>query len=140
MKARKRGLLSRDGNILDWTVDIYVRAEGTKRSRTRDSAQYMILEGELTEPLNGVTQFLLQLHPAEQPDLGARETPSLGAIIQVKPKIQVAGTLTPEEFRSLFLLAGSGKLRSCALVFQEPHYGHALVAGMSFSSRPPESE
>jgi hypothetical protein len=140
MKVKKHELLSREAVVLDWTLDVYARAEGTKHSRSRESSRYLIIEGELTEPLNGVTKFLLQVDAAATPDLGARDMPCVGSVIQVKPKIQAAGTLTPEEFQSLLMLAGSGKLRSSTMVFQKPHYGHALIASMSFSSRPPESE
>jgi hypothetical protein len=140
MKARKRELLSREGVVLDWTLDIHARAEGTKHSRSRDSSQYLILEGNLTEPLNGITKFLLQVQATVEPDLGARDMPCVGSVIQVKPQVQAAGTLTPEEFQSLLVLAGSGRLRSLRIVFQKPHYGHALIASMSFSSRAPESE
>jgi hypothetical protein len=116
------------------------RAEGTRHSRTRDSSQYLIIEGDFTEPLNGVTKFLLQVHATATPDLGARDMPCVGAVIQVKPQIQAAGTLTTEEFQSLFMLAGSGKLRSFAMNFQEPRYGRGLIASMSFSSRDPSAD
>lgn len=140
MKAKKRALLSREGVVLDWTIDIHARAEGTKNSRTRESSQYLIIEGDFTEPLNGITKFLLQVTPAAEPDLGARDMPCVGSVIQVKPAIQAAGTLTLAEFRSLLVLAGSGRLKSVVLAFQEPRYGHALIASMSFSSRSPSGE
>lgn len=140
MKAKKHELMSREGVVLDWTLDIHARAEGTKHSRTRESSQYLIIEGDFSEALNGVTKFLLQVHAAPQPDLGARDMPCVGSVIQVKPKIQAVGTLTPEEFQSLLMLAGSGNLRSFTMVFQKPHYGHALIASLSFSSRSPEGD
>jgi hypothetical protein len=140
MKANKRELLSREVNVLNWTLDIYARAEGTKHSRVRDSSQYLIIEGEFTEPLNGVTKALLQVQAAATPNLGARDMPCVGSVIQLKPQVQAAGTLTPEEFQSLLVLAGSGKLRSLRIVFQKPHYGRALIANISFSSREPECE
>jgi hypothetical protein len=137
---KKRELLVREAHVLDWTLDIHVRAEGSKHSRTRESSRYLILESDFTEPLNAVTRVCLQVHPEAEPSLGARDMPSLGSIIQLKPQVQAAGTLTPEEFQSLLMLAGSGKLRSFRMVFQKPHYGHSLIASMSFSSREPESE
>jgi hypothetical protein len=139
-KPGKRELLSREGVVQDWTMDIHVRAEGTKLSRTRESSRYIILDGELTESLNGVTKFSMQVQTEAEPELGHRGMASLGSNIQVKPQVQVVVTLTLEEFQSLLMLASSGKLRSFRMVFQRPHYGHALIANMSFSSRAPESE
>jgi hypothetical protein len=140
VKVKKRDLLPREGRVLDWTVDIHVRAEGSKVSRKRESSRYLILEGEFTEPLGGVTSFLLQLSPDPEPTVGAREIPSVGSVIQVKPNIQAVASLTPDEFHYLFLLASSGKLRSVYMAVQEPHYGRALIASFSFSSREPEDE
>lgn len=139
VKTKKRDLLSREGLVLDCTIDIHVRAEGSKHSRTRDSGQYLIVEGDVTEPLNGITKFLLQVSPVAEPDLGARDMPCVGSVLQVKPTIQAAATLTPAEFQSVLVLASSGKLRSVRMAFQEPHYGRALVASLSFSSRVPEA-
>lgn len=140
VKAKKRELLPREGRVLDWTVDIHARAEGPKGARRRESSQYMIIEGELTEALGGATSFLLQLRPDPDTTVGTGEIPSVGSVIQVKPKIQAVASLTPDEFHYLFLLASSGKLRSVYMAVQEPHYGRALIASFSFSSRPPEAE
>jgi hypothetical protein len=139
-KGKTRELLPREARVLDWTVDIHARGEGPKTARRRESSQYMIVEGELTEPLGGVTSFLLQLWPDPDTSVGTREIASVGSVIQVKPTIQVAASLTPDEFHSVFLLASSGKLRSVYMAVQEPRYGRALVASFSFSSRPPEIE
>jgi hypothetical protein len=140
MTAKKRELLVREGIVLDCTTDIFVRAEGVKLSRTRESSRYLILEGDFTEPLNGVSKFSMHVHTEAEPHLGNREIPSLGSILRLKPEIQPVVTLTPGEFQSLLILASGGKLRSVRVVFQKPHYGHALISSMSFSSSEPEGE
>lgn len=140
MQAKKRGMVSREGLVHKWTVDIYVRAEGDKHSRSRTSAQYLILEGDFIEPLKGVTKFSLQLNTDAQPELGTREIPSVGAVLRVKPEIQAAGSLTPDEFQSILLLASVGRLRRFGMNFQEPRYGRALIANLSFSSGEPAGE
>jgi len=138
--TKKRDLLSREGRVLECTIDIHVRAAGGKTSRSRDSAHYLIVEGDFTEPLKGITKFLLQVSPDPEPSLGARDMPCVGSVFQVKPTIQAGATLTPAEFQSLLVLASSGTLRSVTMVFQAPHYGHGLIASLSFSSRAPEVE
>lgn len=140
MREVKRAMVQREGIVSKWTLDIYARAEGTKNARSRTSAQYLILEGEFSEPLKGVTKFSVQLSPADEPGLGAREIPTVGALLRVKPEIQAAGTLTPEEFRSVLLLASACKLRTFGMVFQEPRYGSALIASFSFSTRDPTAD
>jgi hypothetical protein len=109
-------------------------------SRSRESSRYVILEGEFLEPLSGATKFLLQLSPQLEPSLGGGDIPSVGSVIQVKTQVQAVVTLTPDEFHYVFLLASSGKLLSVYMAVQEPYYGRALIASMSFSSRPPASE
>jgi hypothetical protein len=52
------------------------------------------LEGHFAEPLNGVNNCLLQVQATAEPDLGARDMPCVGAVIQVEPQIRAAGTLT----------------------------------------------
>jgi hypothetical protein len=137
-KQKKRELLPREARVVGWTVDVHARGEGSKTARRRESSQYLIIEGELTEALGGVTSFLLQLWPDPDAGVGTREIASVGSVIQVKPKIQVAASLTPAEFHRVFLLASSGNLRSVYMAVQEPRYGRALIASMSFSSREPE--
>jgi hypothetical protein len=140
VKKPKRELLSREGLVSGWTLDIYASAVGTKNIRSRESARYLIVEGEFTEAVKGVAKFLLQVSPESEPGVGAREMPCVGSVLQLKPQIQAAATLTSDEFHDLLLLASTGKLRTFQMAFQEPHYGHALIASMSFSSRDPERE
>jgi hypothetical protein len=140
MKSKKRDILLREGQVLDWELHVYARAEGTKQSRHRDSSQYLILEGEFTEPVNGVAKFSLQLHADAEPGVGARDMPCVGSVLRVKPEIQAGATLTPEEFQSILLLASTGNLKYLAMYFQQPRYGSALIANLSFSSRMPQPE
>lgn len=140
MPAAKRSMLQREGSVSSWTLDIYARAEGKTNARSRGSAQYLILEGEFIEPLKGVARFSVQLSPADEPDLGAREIPTVGSVLRVKPEVQAAGTLTSDEFRSVLLLASAGKLRTFGMVFQEPRYGSALIASFSFSTDDPAAD
>lgn len=135
-----RKLISRDGTVTAWRLDAYVHATGTKLTAVRESDRYLIVEGTLTEAVKGVAAYSIQFTSEPQPSLGNRDMPCVGSILRVKPRIDAAATLTPEEFKTMLTLATTDNLKSLTLYFQEPRYGSGLIASVSFFSHPPELE
>lgn len=140
MKRVHRPLIAREGSVLAWELHIYARADGSKQHRERKSSLYLVLQGEFSEPVKGISLYSLQLMSTAEPDVGNREMPCVGSILRVKPRIDAGGTLTKEEFEALLTLATTGNLRHMGMIFEEPRYGSALIASMSFFSQPPTEE
>lgn len=94
--------------------------------------------GEFTEPVRGISAFSLRVRPEAKPGLGNVEIPSVGAWSATKPAFDGGVYLSEREFDLVLAMATSGKLVSVHFHFQEPHYGKALIASVSFGSDPPE--
>jgi hypothetical protein len=139
-RSTRREIIARTGRITSWTLHLHVHAVAHAGLRQRESSSYLILEGELTETLNDMSSFMLQVSPEIEPSVGSREMPCVGSVLTTKPRLEAAGALTFEEFRSVLALATSGNLRSSRMAFQKPFYGKALVASMSFHSDVLEDE
>ena len=95
----------------------------------------MHIEGELTEPVVGISQFSIMAYVDSNPVAGQAEVPSIGVFTAIKPVLQGAIDLSPSEFQSLLTMASAGMLRSCYFAFTKPRYGSALIVNADFSSR-----
>jgi hypothetical protein len=92
------------------------------------------MRGKFSEPLNGVSDFLLQISgvpdtPTEDADFRA-----VGHVISVKPEVQAVIDLSESEFRALLAMADAGRLATCRICFDKPHYGSAPILSVSFST------
>ncbi len=94
----------------------------------------MYVEGEFTEPVAGVSQFSIMAYVNANPVVGQAEVPSIGAFTAIKPVLQGAIDLSPNEFQSLLTMASAGLLRSCYVVFTKPRYRSALIVTADFNS------
>jgi len=146
MKKLRKGpsrptLLSREGVITRWRASLHVLAERHRGGpRERKGSAWLTLEGELTEPVAGVSGFSIHVFPVTEPCVGQAEIPSVGSFIRVKPVMDGVVELSGEEFNFIVTLAASGRIASCSVAFQPPRYGRALIASVGFSSDPPAPE
>jgi len=93
------------------------------------------IEGELTEPIAGTSQFSIMVYVHANPVVGQRDVPSIGAFIAIKPVLQGVIDLSQSEFQSLLSMASTGMLRSCYFAFTKPRYRSAKIVTADFSSR-----
>jgi len=96
---------------------------------------WLELRGESEEALRDVRQFLVSLHVDERDEPGPARPPAVGAIIQIRPRIQAVIGMAGTTFDRLWALATSGQLRYCRLAFTEPRRGSALIVSAEFSSQ-----
>lgn len=134
-------LLTREGIITGWRASLHVYAQQQRgRPRDRTGRPWLVLEGELTEPVTGVSGFSIHMFPVNEPSVGQAEIPSVGSFIRTKPVLEGVVELSEPEFGFIATLLSSGRVTSCSLAFQQPHYGRALIASINFSSERPTPE
>ncbi|MEP9323270.1 hypothetical protein PPMP20_09035 [Paraburkholderia phymatum] len=92
----------------------------------------------MTEAVNGVTRFLIQVSPIVEPGIGNADVPSVGAIVSVKPVLQCVVDMTESQFQRLLTLAASGCLAWCFVAFTVPFRRSALIVSVDFSTRSPD--
>jgi len=93
------------------------------------------MRGKLSEPLNGVTDFYVQISGTPDPQLVSADTRSVGYVISMKPVVQAVVDLSEGEFRALVAMAGAQRLTTCRICLDKPHYGKAPIVSVSFSTR-----
>ncbi|MDO3519098.1 hypothetical protein ACQCQ6_02955 [Ralstonia pseudosolanacearum] len=135
-KGRSNELLNRSGDIKQVHASIGIRADKPRSLPPERKAMLTIdIEGELTEPVAGTSQFSIMAYVSENPVVGTREVPSIGAFIAIKPVLQGVIDLSQSEFQSLLSMASTGMLRSCYFAFTKPRYRSAKIVTADFSSR-----
>lgn len=131
-------LLSREGAITGWRASLHVFAERRRGGpRERKGCPWIVIEGELTEPVAGVCAFSIHMFPVTEPCVGRAEIPSVGSFIRAKPVMDGVVELSEREFDFVLTLLTSGRIASCSVAFLPPRYGRALIASIGFSSDPP---
>jgi len=94
----------------------------------------VFVEGELIEPINGVSAFSLMAYVAVDPSIGNAEVPCIGSFRVIKPTVTGAIDMTPSEFQYLLTMASAGT--PCYLAFSKPRWRSALIVSVDFSTRP----
>ncbi|WP_250501613.1 hypothetical protein [Caballeronia sp. AZ7_KS35] len=137
----RRELLGRYGRITSWDASVSERADRPRgRQPSRGSHASIQFEGELTEAVNDVTRFMIQVSPTEKPDIGNTDVPNVGAFISIKPILQGVVDMTEGHFHQLLTLAASGRLAWCFVAFTVPYRRSALIVTTDFNTRPPDEE
>lgn len=134
----KRAMVSRAGSVTDWGGYVFVYGDRRNGESVRQSLLSLDIRGQFTSPVRGVSAFALRVTPESEPGLGNAEIPCVGVWTAAKPAFDGGVYLSDREFGLLLAMATAGKLLSVHLNFQEPHYGKALIASVSFSSDPPD--
>lgn len=138
---RRRELLSRYGRITSWDASLTERVDRPRGyPPERESRPSILFEGEFTEPVRDVTQFLIQVSPTDKPGIGNADVPNVGAFISLKPELQGVVDMTETRFQELFTLAASGRLQWCHVAFTVPFRRSALIVSIDFTTRPPDEE
>lgn len=139
-RTKRRELVSRSGWIREWNASVFIRAEARHGIWARNSMRHLSFCGTLTEPIKGVSEFLLTAFADAGPAVGKTGISSVGSIISMGRCVDAVIQLSEVEFQLLSSMAAAGKATSVYMCFQEPKYGSALIKSCSVSSRPPEDE
>ncbi|WP_321796472.1 hypothetical protein [Caballeronia sp. J97] len=138
---RRRELLSRYGRVTSWHASMTERVDRPRGCPPeRESRASIQVEGEFTEPVRDVTRFLIQVSPTDEPGIGNADQPNIGAFISIKPELQGVIDMTEGHFQGLLTLAASGRLSWCHVAFTVPFRRSALIASISFDTRPPDDD
>ena len=131
--------MSRYGRIASWHASLTERVDRPRGyPPERESRASILLEGEFTEAVRDVTQFLIQVSPTEKPDMGNVGVPNVGAFISIKPVLQGVVDMTERQFLALLTIAASGRLEWCHVAFTVPFRRSALIVSVDFTTRPPD--
>lgn len=139
-KRPKRDLLSRIGVVSDWGGHLFVYADRRRgEQEARQTLLSLELRGVFKEAVKGVTDFELGVVPSDKElGVGNAEIACVGVFSSAKPSLRGSVYLSSREFDLIVALAAAGKLAEISVNFQEPRYGSALIASVSFSSEPYE--
>lgn len=130
-----REILSRSGSVTYWDLDVHAWATGDKPdARKRHDTVHLILRGDFTEEVAGVTRFDLLVWPEDQPEAGRADIPSVGTFLRAKPILEGTLTLSEVHFQALLSVVVTGKLRAIAVTFQKPRYGSGLISSLLLST------
>ncbi len=99
-----------------------------------ESQPWLELRGTLEEPVKGVQDVAISAYPRDKLEIGTARPASVGAIIGMRPRMEVVLTWSHMEFDRLWGLALSGQLTFAHLYFTEPKHNKGLVVSASFSN------
>ncbi len=99
-----------------------------------DSTPWLEVRGNMDEPVGAVREIVINTFPRDVIEVGHACPSSVGAIIQVRPKIDVVVPFRAADFPQLWALALSGQLKYADITFTKPHYRRAFVINVSFSN------
>lgn len=134
-KRRSYELLPRTGEIKRVRASLSIRADKPRSLPPERVTMFSIdIEGELTEPVAGTSQFSIMVYVNENPVVSKTGVPSIGTVIGIKPVVQGVIDLSPSEFQSLLTMASAGMLRSCYVCITKPRYRSARIVTADFSS------
>lgn len=138
---RRRELLSRYGRVTGWHASLTERVDRPRGyPPERESRASILLEGEFTEPVRDVAQFLIQVSPTDKLGIGNANVPNIGAFVSIKPELQGVVDMAESRFQELLTLAASGRLEWCHVAFTVPFRRSALIVSIDFTTRPPDEE
>lgn len=128
-------MLPRTGEIKRVRASLSIRADKPRSLPPERVTMFSIdIEGELTEPVAGTSQFSIMVYVNENPVVSKTGVPSIGTVIGIKPVVQGVIDLSPSEFQSLLTMASAGMLRSCYVCITKPRYRSARIVTADFSS------
>lgn len=138
-KGRSSELVRHSGEIKRFHASMSVRVDKPRSlPAERESMVTVDIEGDLTEPMDGTSQFSIMAYVTPDPVVGQANVPSVGGIVAVKPVLRGVIDLSPDEFQSLLTMAAAGMLRSCSLLITKPRYRRALIVNAYFDTRTPQ--
>jgi hypothetical protein len=120
-------------------MDERPQAEGRER-RHRKSLVAGALRGTMNEPVRGVSDIEINLYPDAKVESEPKHAECIGAVIEVKPKLNLVIGTSPSLFDQFWSMALSGQLKHASCSFTKPHYRSAQVTSLSVSSKPEPDE
>lgn len=134
-RNKRREILDRAIQVDAVAFRVSRRAEKPRGEGPRfEGGSWLEIRGNSDEPLGDVVRFVIHLHVTEGEVPGPSIPPAIGAILSLKPEVQVAIAVDPVAFDRAWSLATANLLRYCWLAFTQPFRRSSLVISASFSS------
>lgn len=133
-RSTKDEWLRRVGLVESWGGYQYLSADRERSGVERRSMHGLKLKGSLTDPVAGVSAFVLTVCSDPRACASSGDVPAIGSWLKAKPVLEGLVMLAEREFDLVLALAVAGKLASFSVTFQKPHYGHGLIIRVDFSS------
>lgn len=135
-QGARRSLLMREICVLGVEPFVSTRAESVRGGGAFvESGSWINIEGELDEAVRGQCLAAISVHLATSDEVGTSMPPSIGAIINLRPRLHAVVSIPGTEFDHIWTMANTGTLKYCVLVFTEPFRRSALVTNAQFSNR-----
>ena len=104
------------------------------RSPELDARSWLELHARLGEPVVDTMDATFSVYPDPDANVAPGPPPCIGAIISMKPIMQVVVSYPVEEFDRLWILATNSQVRTGYVAFTVPKRGKALVVTLDFST------
>jgi hypothetical protein len=130
-----RELLSREVVVRSAVFRVSTSLDKQRGAPTRiESGPWLELSGDLNEHLREVTAVEFNVHRSDRERDHESEPRSVGAIIALRPRVQVVVSVPGEEFDRIWSMALADQLKHVHFVFEAPNRNSALVINASFSN------
>jgi hypothetical protein len=135
----KRANLYRTGTVTKWSAGVGVMlADKVLSPGNRLGGIDLTLEGDMSEPVKGVSSFVLRLYPTTIGD--DEKVKCVGAVMKAKPALELLLFVTLAELQLIATLAASGVQIYCRFGFQEPKYNQGEVHTFTISTQHQQDE
>jgi hypothetical protein len=145
--ARKKGksgrpeVLSRSVEVSETETRIWLSAHKPRGANpVVENRPWVELRGTMNEPVRGVSEIEINLYPDAKVESEPKHAECIGAVIDVKPLLNVVVAVSPSVFDLIWALALSGQLKYASCSFTKPHYRSAQVTSLSVSNKPASDE
>jgi hypothetical protein len=134
-RAGKSEMLSRSVLIASFRASVGLHAVHRRGEEPEIECQpWLELRGTLEEPVKGVHNAVISLYPEDKLQVGTARPASVGAIIAMRPRMDIVMRWSHTEFDRVWALALFGRLSDGHLCFTMPQYNKGLVVSASFSN------
>lgn len=122
-------------------VQMYVsdRIDDRRNTYRPGGDAWLQIRGTCDEAIEGQKEIEISIH-----ELGTDEKPAhdrvkaIGALIQLRPWVQVVLDMEPKLFDRTWTMAAGGQLRHVWISMTKPQKRHALVVSVSYQNEPIE--
>jgi hypothetical protein len=105
-----------------------------------ESGPWLEVNGDFDDPIRDVRSMAVSVHPESEWQPGTLGPPSIGGIIQFRPRLQAVVGIPTADFDRVWGLAMAGHLKFCRLAFTEPHRRYSWIVSGSFSNKSENEE
>jgi hypothetical protein len=140
-RRKRRGgrpeVLSRSVEVVEIETRLWMSAHKPRGANpVVKSRPWLELRGTMNEPVRGVSDIEINLYPDARVESQPTQSECVGAVVDVKPMLNLVVAVSPSMFDLVWVMAVSGRLKHASCSFTKPHYRSAQVTSLSVSNKP----